>query len=173
MGDNQNTLEKSLYERQSVLEKEIDLIQGCINRMAHNSFVVKEWLITLVTVILALLPEKINISLLCYVIIIVTIAFWYLDGFFLKTEKLYRWKYEWVIHNRKDNGKYKYDLNPHNSKMWQNSKGENNLKEPCILKVMFTKTLIPLYGLILVLAVFVLINSHFEFVNIVNINTTP
>ena len=45
---------------QNVLEKEIDLIQSCINRMAQNSFVVKGWLITLVTVILALLPEKVD-----------------------------------------------------------------------------------------------------------------
>jgi len=173
MCENKNALEKEMDEKQKVLEKEIDLIQGCINRMAQNSFVVKGWLITLVTVVLALFPERVNINILCYVIIIVTIAFWYLDGFFLKMEKLYRWKYEWVIHNRKENDKYKYDLNPYNSNMWQNLKGDNTLKEPCVIKIMFTKTLVPLYGLILALAIFVLINAHFEFVNIIKIGTTP
>lgn len=171
MCENKNALEKEMHEKQKVLEKEIDLIQGCINRMAQNSFVVKGWLITLVTVVLALLPEKVNINILCYVIIIVTIAFWYLDGFFLKMEKLYRWKYEWVICNRRKSNEYEYDLNPHNSQMWKDSTGDNELKEPCVIKVMFSKTLVPLYGLILALSIFVLINSHFEFVNIINIST--
>ena len=41
------------------LHKEIDLIQGCINRMAQNSFLIKGWTVTLFAVILALLPEKV------------------------------------------------------------------------------------------------------------------
>lgn len=40
-----------------ILEKEIDLLQSCINRMAHNSFMVKGWMISLIAVIIALLPE--------------------------------------------------------------------------------------------------------------------
>ena len=80
-----------------ILNKEIDLIQGCINRMAHNSFIVKGGLVSLITVILTLLPEDFNIRILCIVSILITICTWYLDGFFLKVEKLYRWKYEWVI----------------------------------------------------------------------------
>ena len=83
-----------------ILNKEIDLIQGCINRMAHNSFIVKGWLISLIAVILTLLPENFNIRILCIVAILITICIWYLDGFFLKVEKLYRWKYEWVIEKR-------------------------------------------------------------------------
>lgn len=41
------------------LHKEIDLVQGCINRMAQNSFHIKGWTVTIFAVVLALLPEKI------------------------------------------------------------------------------------------------------------------
>ena len=30
------------------LHKEIDLIQGCINRMANNSFLLKGWLVSII-----------------------------------------------------------------------------------------------------------------------------
>lgn len=155
---------------QKVLEKEIDLIQNCINRMAQNSFVVKGWLITLVTVVLALLPDKINIDILCAVVMTATITFWYLDAFFLKMEKLYRWKYEWVICNRMISDEYKYDLNPHNKKMWLNSNNEKDVKSPSIIRIMFTKTLIPLYGFILVLAALILLNAHCEIISIVDVS---
>ena len=36
------------------LFKEIDLIQGCINRMAQNSFMLKGWAVTLAAGIFAL-----------------------------------------------------------------------------------------------------------------------
>ena len=42
-----------------ILHKEIDLIQGVINRMANNSFLLKGWLVTLITVVLALTKDSI------------------------------------------------------------------------------------------------------------------
>ncbi len=148
-------------ERKDVMIKEIDLIQGCINRMAQNSFVIKGWLITLFTIVLTLLPDKKNINVLCVVLMFVTIVFWRLDAFFLKTERLYRWKYEWVIKvrnddNNDDKDKYKYDLDPNNSSMWlpDEKNGENKTKtyvpkkEPKIREVMFSKTLLPFYGIV-------------------------
>jgi len=136
-----------------VLGKEIDLIQSCISRMAQNSFVVKGWTITLVAVVLALLPERFNSNLLSLIGIVATLCFWYLDGFFLRTEKLYRWKYEWVIENRLVNKLYFYDLNPYNQKMWKVNDDGNSLKKPKILRVMFTKTLTPIYSPLLILSI--------------------
>ena len=72
------------------LHKEIDLIQGCINRMAQNSFLIKGWTVTLFAVVLALLPEKVdqnNRILLGIVMLAISIMFWYMDSFFLATEK--------------------------------------------------------------------------------------
>ena len=151
-------------EKKEILEKEIDLIQACINRMAQNSFIVKGWTITLITVILALLPEKIDIRLLCAIVIVATVCFWYLDAFFLRTERLYRWKYEWVIANRPKSEEYCYDLNPYNEKMWLLDKDGKQRQAPTIRCIMFTNTLTPIYvplvsvsGLLFILEVFPII----------------
>jgi len=37
--------------------------------------------------------------------------FWYLDGFFLRTERMYRGIYKWVIEHRPQTDAYLYDLN--------------------------------------------------------------
>ena len=48
-------------DKKEIMYKEIDLIQNCITRMAQNSLMVKGWLISLVAVVFALLPEKFDI----------------------------------------------------------------------------------------------------------------
>lgn len=146
-------------ENKTILEKEIDLIQSCISRMAQNSFVIKGWLITLVTVILALLPDKVDAKILCGVVIVASLCFWYLDAYFLKLERLYRWKYEWVITNRGKDLSHLYDLNPNNHEMWPLDKDNKAKKPPSILSIMFSKSLIPLYAIMIVMAVVIIIYS--------------
>ena len=147
-----------MVQQNEILFKEIDLIQSCINRMAQNSFVVKGWTITLVAVVLALLPEKVDMWMLSIIGILATLCFWYLDAFFLKMERLYRWKYEWVIKKRANSDKFYYDLNPYNEKMWLPN-DENPRKEPCVLKIMFTRTLIPIYIPLVFISLLFLIKS--------------
>lgn len=146
--------------RQSVLEKEIDLIQSCIKRMAQNSFMVKGWLITLLSVIIALLPKTFEIRLLCIIGIIVILCFWYIDGFFLKTEKLYRWKYEWVIKNRYKSDDFFYDLNPYNKNTWIRNDDGSEKTEPNIVSIMFSKTLLPMYLPLFLAVIILLINTY-------------
>lgn len=146
-------------DRKEILYKEIDLIQNCVTRMSQNSFMVKGWLITLISVVLALLPEKFNVQILCIVGIIAVLCFWFLDAFFLKTEKLYIMKYEWIIKNRKSSNEYIFDLDPYNSNMWlpqKDKKGKNQLpKAPSLLTMMFTKTLLLLYVPLIILTLLV------------------
>lgn len=132
-------------KKEDILLKEIDLIQNCIQRMAKNSFVVKGWLVSLFAVIVALLPEKFDITCLSISGFLTVMCFWYMDGFFLKIETLYRWKYEWVIKKRLSCDDYKFDLNPYNENMWLADSKGNTKREPSILAKMFSKTLIPLY----------------------------
>lgn len=146
-------------DKQVIVEKEIDLIQGCINRMSQNSFVIKGWLITLIAVVLGLLPETFNIRILCIIGFLTTICFWYLDGFFLKIEKLYRWKYEWIIKNRNTSNNFYYDLDPYNKEMWLDDKDGTVKKEPNIFRIMFTKTLLPIYLPILLAVILLFINT--------------
>jgi len=132
-----------------IIHKEIDLIQSCINRMANNSFFVKGGMITLLSALVILLTYNIEVQIIAGLTSVVVFCCWYLDGFFLKTEKLYRLKYEWVIVERpKGNFENLYDLNPYNKAMWKNSKNTES-----IVRVMFTKTLIPFYALPLAIAV--------------------
>lgn len=145
--------------RENVLNKEIELIQACITRMSQNSFMVKGWLITLIAVVLALLPENFNIRGLCIVGLAITICFWHLDAFFLKMERMYRWKYDWVIKNRIKSELNFYDLNPYNSDMWLPNKEGIHKKEPIIISVMFSKTLCPMYGALFLCILILFINS--------------
>lgn len=149
------------HKNEIILNKEIDLIQSCINRMAHNSFIIKGWAISLITIILTLLPENFDVNLTCIIGLLVTICFWYLDGFFLKTEKLYRWKYEWVIVKRLETDQWSYDLNPYNSNMWLPQKNGLEKKEPNIFKdAIFTKTLVPIYLSIIFVILIVFVNTY-------------
>lgn len=81
--------------------KHLEMIQGIINRLAHNSFLIKGWSITLLTAWLifsrALPSYPIDhSSLLAWGSPLLTLIFWFLDGFFLWQERLFRKKYDAV-----------------------------------------------------------------------------
>ena len=106
-----------LYEkssREELVLKEIDLLQDCITRMAHNSFMIKGWVLTIVVSVVALLPQKVNLSqnairntcLLCI------FAFFILDSYNIFLERCYRVKYDWVIKNRENTDFLFLDLSP-------------------------------------------------------------
>jgi len=131
MGDNENLKEYML--------KEIDIIQGIINRMAHNSFMIKGWAITLVVVALLLQGTKYQI-LLAFIPLLV---FWFLDAYFLWQERMYRKLYNWVISNRLKTDEYLFDMNAYRFKEAVQSR----------FRIMFSITLGWFYGSIAILIV--------------------
>lgn len=142
----------NIMNRKDVLLKEIELIQAKIDKVEKTSFVIKGWVITMVTAVLALLPETIDKLILGIVVGVSVIAFWYLDAFYLKVDRCYRWKYNWVVTNRADNDEYCLDLNPYNTNMILNPKAPKSNDLPNVFSLMFSKTLIALYLPFLVLA---------------------
>ena len=113
-----------------IIHKEIDLIQACISRMANNSFLIKGWCISLIAVILALSKENINPIVLCFIILIPLFSFWYLDAYFLRTERMYRKMYGWVLKKRsKGDSSFLYDLNPLRFEKEVDSKFETMVSE--------------------------------------------
>jgi len=103
-----------------IIHKELDLIQDVVKRQAANSFQVKTWMMGIVTAILAFKNEEIFSAgktpghhglWICLVLLLPIICFWYLDGFFLQTEKIYRELYKWVVLNRPAKTELLYDLN--------------------------------------------------------------
>jgi hypothetical protein len=131
-----------------ILHKEIDLIQGVINRMANNSFLLKGWLVSLIAVILALTKDTIVATELSYfnlILLLPVIVFWYLDAFFLHKEKCYRKLYEWVIANRATTTDYSYDLNY--------MRFEKEVKNIFQIMVSLKSTLLPFYGFIVLILI--------------------
>lgn len=79
----------------TILHKEIDIIQNCINRMASNSFLIKGWFITLILGFITFGYEKINFNILIIISLFITALCWISDTFFLQLERKYRKKYNW------------------------------------------------------------------------------
>lgn len=66
--------------------KHLEFIQATINRMAHNSFLLKGWSVTVVGGLLAFSLKELN----CFYILISTgvlFFFWLLDSYYLSQER--------------------------------------------------------------------------------------
>lgn len=118
----------------------LQLIQSVINRMASNGFLLKGWCITLLTALIALGIDKHPKILV--VSILPILGFWYLDAFFLKTERAYRSLYNKAI--LKDETVPLFSLNPMYS-------GEQHT----IWQSFFSQTLSVFYGGLLILVMIV------------------
>jgi hypothetical protein len=122
------------------LHKEIDLIQGIINRMSQNSFLLKGWSITIIVAVLALTKDTIitkDITYFSLILLIPLLVFWFLDAFFLHKERCYIKLYDWVIENRLKTEDFQYNLN---YKRFEKEIGS-------VGKIMLSSTLITFYGI--------------------------
>lgn len=75
--------------------KHLEMIQGVINRMANNSFMLKGWTVTLIAGIFVLSDQSAN-KLYFLIAFVPIITFWLLDSYYLYQERLYRGLYEYV-----------------------------------------------------------------------------
>lgn len=124
-------------EYEAIFLKEVEVIQDIIKRMAHNSFLIKGWTITLVVASFLLKTD----DLMVLISFIPLIVFWMLDAFFLKQERLYRKLYEWVITNRPESTEKILDMNT--------ERFEDSVDS--IPKTMISQTLLLFYGSIFLL----------------------
>lgn len=135
------------------LFKEIDLIQGCINRMANNSFLVKGWALGVFAGVTAITKgDNLNNTILFVCTTIVPfVCFWILDAFFLQTEKKYRIMYAERLEKRKqEDDSNLYELDP------------SNYKVEGIFKVMWSITLRIFYGIPFLASIVVIVIEHFD-----------
>lgn len=75
--------------------KHLEIIQGVINRLSTNSFLLKGWSVVLVSALFALSASDKNYAFV-FLAYFPAIVFWGLDGFFLWQEQLYRALYNHV-----------------------------------------------------------------------------
>lgn len=107
----------------------LPLVQGVINRMGNNSFLIKGWTVALVAAIFALSAADANKK---FIIAWVSIfIFWILDSYYLQQEKLYRELYS--------------DIVADHSKLNAFTMTTQNYKVSCIARLMFTISTGPFY----------------------------
>lgn len=138
-------------DRKEVLFKEIDLIQDIIRRMAHNSFLIKGWTLTLVIGVLLIRGDYYQ----GYLSFIPLLVFWFLDSYFLWQERLYRKLYNYVVENRLNSDENIFDMNAYRFKNKVQSKA----------RIMFSNTLGWFYGSILfLLAIYFVLSTCFPII---------
>jgi len=121
----------------------LTFIQGVINRMGQNSFLLKGWSVTVVAALFALASQGTN-QLFVLVAYFPAFMFWFLDGFFLHQEKMYRKLYEEVAADRISSNEFTLNTSPIKSEVDSYS------------SVLFSKTLLPFYGVMIGVILFVM-----------------
>ena len=116
----------------------LGFIQGVINRMGSNSFLLKGWSITLVAACFALAAKDAErkFLLLAYFPVFM---FWVLDGYFLYQERLYRKLYDDVA------------TGEISSEFFVMNTGVEASYAPSLLAAMFSRILLIFHGCILFL----------------------
>lgn len=102
-------------KRKEKIVEELNLIQIQIQRMAGNSFTIKGWYVTFMSAFIVYIFTKKNFSLILLGIIPILGCAIY-DCYFLRLERLYIEKYDWVIENI-NSDELLFNLNPYEKKM--------------------------------------------------------
>ncbi|MBI4652183.1 hypothetical protein HY745_13105 [Candidatus Desantisbacteria bacterium] len=116
--------------------KHLEFIQGVINRLANNSFMLKGWSVIVVSA-LFVLDFKNTDSKILYLALLPIIAFWILDGYFLWQERLYGKLYDKVRELKEEEINFSMDV--------------SSIKEeaPSWCQTIFSKTLFIFHGILL------------------------
>ncbi len=119
--------------------KHLEMIQGVVNRLSTNSFLLKGWSVVLVSALFALSASDTNMAFI-FLAYIPAIVFWGLDGYFLWEERKFRALYDHVRGLEENEIDFSMNTTVPGSKSghW--------------LDATFSKTLIPFHG-VLILAI--------------------
>ena len=116
--------------------KHMEFIQGVINRLSQNSFLLKGWSVVLISALFALSATDSNPAFI-FLAYFPAIIFWGLDGYFLWEEKKFRALYDQVRGLNEDEIDFSMDTSPVAAEAggWWNAT--------------WSKTLIPFHGVLL------------------------
>ncbi|MXZ31802.1 MAG: hypothetical protein F4236_00405 [Acidimicrobiia bacterium] len=92
-------------------EAYLAMIQGVINRLAQNSFLLKGWSVLLVSALLAVAASS-SEDWILPVAFLPTVAFWGLDGYYLRQEGLFRRLYDHARQAGEADVDYSMDTGP-------------------------------------------------------------
>jgi len=111
-GEAKGDAAKPSYNTMESKQAHLQMIQGVINRLSTNSFLLKGWTVVLVSALFAL-AAKDSKPLFVYLAYFPAFAFWALDGFFLWQERLYRALYDAVRLKTPDEIDFSMDTRGH------------------------------------------------------------
>ena len=123
--------------------KHLEMLQQVITRMASNSFLIKGWSITLISALLAF-AAKDKIHIMAWVALLPCLAFWMLDAYFLRQERLFRKLYD----------HYRLERPATPSDFGMNTR---NMIVDSTLKVMFSQTLSLFHGVLAALIIAIIV----------------
>jgi hypothetical protein len=127
-----------------VLHKEIDLIQGCIARMANNNFLLKGWCLSVAGLLIGFGGTNQSARVGGVTALLLILAFWALSAHFLLLERRYREFYNTVILKR---------LKGDASELYFLDAKAMTKHTPGFIKTCFSGTLIGFYGVIALVTV--------------------
>ena len=87
----------------------LEMIQGTVNRLSNNSFLLKGWTVVLVSALFALAAGNTK-AYFIYLAYFPAIAFWVLDGYFLWQERLFRALYDQVRQMKEEEIDFSMDV---------------------------------------------------------------
>lgn len=122
--------------------KHIEMVEAIIERMARNSFQLKGWSMTLITLVGAISAQGSDKRFIVLAFI-PNLGFWILDSFYLQQERKYKQLYKNII--KKDETQIDFNLDANNL-----TENDDEKKRHCIWKCMFSITEIGFYLLIAV-----------------------
>ena len=132
--------------------KHLEFIQGIINRLSTNSFLLKGWSVLLVAALLGVGTQSQSTNLICLALIPVGVL-WGLDGYFLWQERTYRRLYD-DVRARSDE-----DVD------FSMSTDAVQAPESGWLRTTFSKTLIAFHGVLVMATIGVLIVEIIQMLN--------
>lgn len=132
--------------------KHLEMIESVIDRMGHNSFQLKGWAVTLMSIVGALSAKGSDKSFMLLGLIPL-IAFWFLDSYYLQLERKYRVMFEQV--RAKDEADIDFDMN-----LKHVHYSEEDLKKVCFCNCMSSSTEVFFYIVIAIAFVAVIIVSN-------------
>ena len=125
--------------------KHLEMIQGIINRLSTNSFLLKGWTVVLMSALFALAAadgRRMFVLLAC----VPAFVFWGLDGFYLHEERVYRRLYDYVRELNEDAIDFSMDTKAARE-LEANADGRTR---GAWFAACFSKTLLPFHGVLIV-----------------------
>lgn len=114
--------------------KHLEFIQAITSRMAGNLFFLRGWTITLIAALLALFIKGSGSIYIIYFLIVLTLVFWFLDGYFLSQERSFRDLYNHVRKLDEEEIDFSMDISEY-----------KKLKKNTVIYSMFSGTLLVFY----------------------------